>query len=625
MKRLFFLITAFIITASLAAGPIRKAELKSRKANTTAQTAATDNITSLDFQYYVGCYYSVGVPAEYYGILSTDESTKYNAANATMTTPAGSWVLYLDFFADPTSPVELPAGIYKEVDYSQTQDYSSFTYDPYYTRAARFDSEGRIDNVYILFGDVNVTKSGNTYTVTGKGVNEIDGSIIDISYTGVLPMSNVADVQTAYPQLKRNLTENVINEAMGIYYGNLLGNNTGVLQLGLTTAAYDKETGAMQGNGVEINTWLIGSLFKDAKKAHLIPGTYKIERTGERFSAYPGLEINYMGIPIVYGSYVRERDAQRYGADEPSVYGYLKEGTILIEEVEQGYHIVIDAMTNLGFVIKADYTGGLGPILDQHTDTGGAAVVSTLEEDVDLDLDYMPRAHVMSNGIINGCQSFILDIGGDTSYEEKFYWEHYDEAHDAMRIEFLLAPNATEIQEGTYSVLEDRHNPACYKPFKLEQGYFTAPTDHDSGGYPSGTRYMGFYKYLYMDHHAPAAAGTVGVTKNADGTYTFVIDIQDDGNFFVRGKWTGELVLHYNANDLDAIDGIPASDPYLIDNDNSSLSLGGIDASTRVTVTSLSGATVFSAVGASRIDISSLTPAVYILSVGNQAIKFIKK
>ena len=622
MKKLLFIIALVAMAGTAAADSVRKMTAR----QTAPSAVQAESATALNFEYYVGCYYTAGAPAEYYGILSTAESAKYNAADATMSIPAGEWALYLDFYSDATSPVALPEGTYREADYELIQDYSPFTYDPYYTRAARFDKKGKIDKVYILTGDITVTKSGNTYTVTGRAYCETDKTdIVDISYTGVLPMSNVADTQTAYPQLRHNIDPFDAKQAVGIYYGDIIGNNTGVLQVGLTTAAYDTETGAMQGEGIEINAWLVSSLFKDPANAALVTGTYTIERTAERFSAYPGMEIDYMGIPIVFGSYVRERDTKRYGTEEPSVYGYLTEGTVVVELATGGYHIAVDGVTNLGFTVKADFTGNLSAIIDQHVETGGGAVVSTLEQDVDLDLAYMPRAHVMDHGLINGCRSYVLDIGGDTQYEEAYYWEHYDEGHDAMRIEFLVEPDAQGIDEGTYTVLEDRHNPAYYKPFKLERGYFTAPTEHDNGGYPSGTRYMSFYKYLYMDHLSPAMSGTVGVTRNDDGTYTFSINVQDDGNFFVRGEWTGPLVLHYDPANLNGIGTTDATRPWLIDADNRTLTLGGIDKDTRVSLHALSGAQVFAATGASRIDISSLAPAVYILRMGDTAVKIVKK
>ncbi|MDE7125667.1 MAG: T9SS C-terminal target domain-containing protein, partial [Muribaculaceae bacterium] len=491
---------------------------------------------------------------------------------------------------------------------------TTMTFDPDYSYLAYYDADGNhnMSDEWTI-SNITVKKIAIGYTVTAT-VN-YNGSSSVISYSGAIDMIDSRAPASVFNQIKSNLNL-TLDGAYAVYDGNLYNSNTGSMYINLYDHAFNPETGGMIEDGFSLALQVFGKLFSDSSNATLDPGTYTVARNFSRYSWYPGTEIQYMGMTGLMGCYAKERNSVKYSDNYG--YSYLSEGTIVIENMgDEVFKITVDAVTTLGHSVKGTFQGKV-PVVDQSDDSKGSSI-STLEDDVVLDIAKIKQGHLWNNGIKNGNQLFILDIGSPSGRDTEL-----DNGGDIIRMEFVVPSGEKHLLPGTYTVMEEKWD-SMYTPFKLAKGRFEGTS---SGGTDlTGTRYMHFIegRNYIMDQYAPAYYGTVGVSKNADGTYKFNIALVCDAYFHIDGEWEGPIELMYD----------PATGLDDITSDNNGLGIEFVNNSTlRVTgAETLAGATLYTSTGIAIpctidgdcINISTLPYGVYILNVNGKTIKFIKR
>lgn len=551
-----------------------------------------------------------GKPSNYYLIFASREDASYSRDNGVEI--KDGYALFVDLYAPSSFPIDLPVGTY-----TLSEDNLNMTYDPYYSYMTYYNAEGKGAEEWLVEDVVSVTKdSDGAFTITVKVRNNSSSSTV--TFKGSLAISDSATPSSAFTQIRENLDLNLTAGGYGIYDGNLYNSNTGSMYINLFEKAYEEESGKMLENGYALALQVFGKLFTDSKSSTLEPGTYTVATNFARGTWYPGREIEYMGMTGLMGSYVRCLNPDKYS--DKYAYSYLSSGTIVIEDAgNQEFKITVDAVTTLGHTVKATFQGKV-PTFD-YSDGKGPSALSTLEDDVDLDLAKIKQAHAWNNGIKNGHQTFLVDIGSPSGRDKEL-----DNGGDIMRIEFVVPSGERYLLPGTYTVMDEKWE-SCYAPYLLGKGYFVAT---GAGGSDlSGTRYMHFIedRFYILGHYAPADRGTVGVTKNADGTYKFDIALMCDANFHIDGSWSGPVELMYNPEEITGIDDITS--------DSEGVGIEFVDINTlRVTgVANLESAKLYDTKGTSMpcimngdcLDISVLPYGVYILNINNKTVKFIKK
>lgn len=482
--------------------------------------------------------------AEYYMLCSTT-GAQYDPASGEIYAPKGM-LLYLDLFAKPNAGSGIPVGTYTAGD-----GKSAFTYDKEYTYISVLDDKSQPKNEIAITGEITVTNpTGDVYQITTPVI--INGKEKIARFRGTFKFDNAQQTTDAFYQLKYDV-DTKFNGGFGLYYGNLMQANTGNMVLRLYTGKFDNYTGAMLEPGYCVELMLFGPLFSDPKDAEVAPGTYTVARNFAKNTWFPGMDANYMGQALTFGTFLQEvREDPSFG-DQGYAWAYASSGTITIEDIGgKARRITLDMKSKTGYAIRGTYEGEL-PITDVSDDKKGA-VVSTLTEDLALNIGYIKEGHIWHTGDQYGCRSFTVDLGNDSGRDEFMANEvrTNEKGADCMRLEFLTDTDAAELPAGIYQVMEENYT-TYYKPGRMRQGYFA------NGGELTGTRWMHLrhenYErpYFYMDGLAPAVAGTITVERPGkyadDGkeVYIFRIDLIDDADFLITGEWEGPVSLEYDS------------------------------------------------------------------------------
>ena len=553
--------------------------------------------------------------ANYYLAVSSNESTVYNTSTGIVAMNGSGYIMAIDLYGTlaDTKPIRIPAGTY-----NRSNDTKAFTYyaDSEVSYLMYYNDFGNATASYPLDGavEVTVTESG-TYTISASA--SIDGKKVTMEYVGQLGFDNTEETPYVWPQLRQNIDCTFTN-AVAVYDGNLFGSNTGEFYLNLADGELYADNGAIkQPNTTRIAIMLFDVLFSESGNAYVMPGTYNPGRNFRRKTWYPGMEMDYLGNTFPFGTYVQKHCPDMY-ADSDFGYSYVTDGTIEIARDDNGvYDITVDCLTSYGHTVKGTFHGEI-PVVDQSSASSGPASISTLEHDVVCDLEQIPVARLQYNGLGGDpkvCHRLVLDIGSPSGKDQPLV----DNGGDIIRFEILQSSDKPYLVEGTYTVLMDKWE-GYFAPFGMLPGYF-AKNDL------TGTRYMHFIegRYLVMDHLAPAMEGTLGVTKNADGTWTFKFSLIDDAYFTIDGEWTGPVEYTYNPGTIMASTISPDSaetQPRLERLGNNRVRVANLPEGTDVSGFSTSGATVQAQAGPDGvIDLSDLPGGVYIIQAAGKSFK----
>lgn len=609
MKKTLLLLTLLFATMALpvaAQGKLVKKHvsmqlLKKRGNGTTAVLRAPKAATTVNLGnqvlagYYPAASSGIEGKENYYLVLSDNDNVTYDVNEGTITATNAN-VAILDLYANDGAGAVLPVGTYAGGN-------GDLMYDTDYSFVQNFDASGSGDDGTDIAGGISVGKTGDTYTISFN-----DGNGTSYVFEGGISLTDMsASGTTVYPQITTDIKDAVFTGGIAYYYGNLMESNTGNMVLNLYSGEYDPETGGMTGKGLDLVVNLFNRLFGDPTQATVIPGTYTMARNFHKDTFYPGMEIDYMGLTVLMGTYVKRRKAVT-GLDTDYDYCYIADGTITITEGEKEgtFDLVIDCTTDRGYKVTGTAKGITFPVTDK-SESNTKDVDSNLTDDVALNFDRVAKSRIYSLGFQSGCQLFTVDLGSPSGKDDP----DGKGDQDLLRLEFQTPNGSKYLPEGTYTMMEQSHTwTNLYAPFQLTRGYFD-----DLGG-RTGTRYEHFREcpdpetrlWWVVDKYATIYAGTVGVTKTDDTHYKFVIDLYDGNGFKVSGTYDSEMEYCYNPEEIVAgIGGVTADDASTVE----VYSTGGILLKKANTTPAES--------------VSGMPNGVYIVKSGSKTTKIVKK
>lgn len=506
--------------------------------------------------------------ANYYFVATSVES-HFDSTTGELQMNSG-YALMIDFYAAPSDPIHLAPGVY-----TPSSSNEPFTYDPTYTDFQYMQTDGTV-NHYGVTGNIIVECNEETGLYSVRLEDPIYTRTISmysyylrVSYVGDMGFRGAHTETQFWPAITRNINE-TFTGALAVYRGDEMDSSTGCTWLYVFTAPFDDETGALKGPGLEIRMFIFNRLFGDPSQAEVVPGTYTVARNFKKETFFPGMEINYMGSTLPYGSMAYETD----GNEANDKVAYITGGSYTVEcdGTTGDYTLTLDLVTSLGYHITGTYTGPI-KVVDRHVEKT-KVVISTLEEDLQMDLSRIKTMEVYRNifteekyagtsyvsastfylsDVANqmGLTHYTLDLGygadaevigtddaGNTLYGK--------DGGDLMRLELLTEQENKMFPDGTYEIMEEKVslNPGQMAPWKGVPGYFLP------AGELGGTRWAhnapNAYadRYWHWDGHAPAADGKFTLRHTPDGTYTVDVALIDDGGFEITGQWTGPV--HFN-------------------------------------------------------------------------------
>lgn len=549
-------------------------------------------------------YYEAAASGEtgfenYYILLSDKDDVSYDATTGS-TNAKNATVVALDLYAPEGTGIELPAGKYG-VDEGDLHYGSDNTY------AENYDATGTGDMGTSVVGDITITKKevegeNSVYTLSFADENGVN-----YTYEGELSFTNMSTGgSNVYPQITTDINTTFKSSGIGNYYGNLMESQTGNMVINLYDGDFDPETGGMTGKGHNLVINLFNRLFGDPKQATIVPGVYKVARNFKVDTFFPGMEVDYMGITMIMGSYVKRRKAVT-GLDTDYDYCYLADGTITITagEKEGTFDFDIDCVTDRGHKVKGT-AKGVSFTYNDLSENNDKDVDSNLDSDVELNFDRVAKSRIYSLSVQNGVQIFTVDLGSPSGKDDV----DGKGDMDLLRMEFQAAEGSRYLPEGTYTLMQDSHLYTNeYAPFMMTRGYF------DAQGGRTGTKYEHFRKnpdpvtrlWWVVDKFATVYSGTVGVSKTDDFHYKFIIDLYDGKGFHISGEFNKEMEYYYAP---DAVTGI--SNVAFNKND-------------KLEVYSMGGQLLQTLEGSSVNNLSNLPSGIYLVKTNNKTIKIVKK
>ncbi len=573
------------------------------KAKPVADAQAT-TLTSVVAAYYTKA--STGVVLDnYYLVLSDKSDATYDDAQGSIDATDAK-VITLDLYGPATGSTILPAGEYVA---DGSVDDAEQVYDPDYSFADYYNANGKsLSDPPLITGNVSVTKNTDgTYTLTFA-----DAEGTSYTYTGALSFYDRNGSNTVYPQITTDVNT-TFTGGLAFYHGNLMESNTGNIYINLYDCDFDDTTGAMNGKGFNLSICAFNRLFGDPAQAKIVPGTYTVARNFNVNTYFPGMEIDYSGITVLMGTYIKQRKAMS-GADSDYAFGYITDGTITITDGDESgtYNFEVDCTTDRGHKIKGTAKNISFNIIDMSDDDTKSAV-SNLDHDVTLDLDYIKTARAYYTGRQNGVNVFVVDIGSPSGKDGN--------EGDLFKMEFQTSTSASELPAGTYELMEENHLwTNLYAPYKLTQGYF------DNYGELIGTRYWHFAKdrYQVVDTFASVITGRVGVEVLENKNYKFTIDCADGRGFLIQGEWTGPLELNYDT--ATAIESLSDDKKVGVYVSGSTVSVSGAAADDKVSIYAADGQLVAEGKGNGPIQTGTLGGGLYIVKVADKVTtKFVMK
>ena len=561
-----------------------------------AQTAMTHVVAS----YYTEASDATGGSENYYLVVADKSNAVYNVTEGTIQATNAN-VAAIDFYAPSGTGKDLPSGVYKA-------NSGNLYYDADYSYTTKYGMTGKPGKENAIDGDVAVTKNADdTYTVVFSDANGIE-----YTYTGTLSFVDMNTSTSVYPQIPTDINT-TFTGGMAYYHGNLMESNTGNIYINLYDCAFDPETGNMQGTGYDLAICAFNRLFGDPKPATIMPGTYTVARNFKSETFFPGMEIDYNGMTVLMGTYVKRRKSLS-GADSDYDYAYITDGTIVITDGEEAgtFDFQIDCTTDRGHKVKGTAKNIAFTIVDVSDDKE-KSVESNLDHDVELDLAYVPKARAYFLGNQNGVNVFTVDIGSPSGMDGT--------EGDILRMEFQTKPGTAYLPSGTYELMENDHLwTNLYAPYKMTRGYF------DEVGGRTGTRYEHFARERYnvVDTFAFVYSGRVGVEQLAGEEYKFNIELADGHGFLIQTEWSGPMELCYNPET--SIDDVVADGGSILSFvDERTLAVNAALDGEKVRLYSVDGQLLLTT-DKNIVDVSQLASGVYVVKVGKKlTTKIVKK
>lgn len=604
MKKILLIISALFATiagtADIQAQPVIKAKkigVPTTGVTLNTKSRAAQNTKIMPFN--IGNYYEAGETDNFYMMFSDNKDAAYDGTSGTVNAQNCD-ILYLDVYAVHAADGNLPVGEYAPgVDGGEPGTYSTE-----YSYVATYDADGNVASYADLKGNLVITKNSD-------GDYDISVGTDGATYNYVGPVKfRSNDNAFVYDQINADVVvDESFKTGLGNYEGNLFQSKTGNMYINLYNVDIDTETGAMNGPGFNIAISAFNTLFSDPKKATVRPGVYTMARNFKRETFYPGMEVTYMEMTIPFGSYVKQLKP-----DGNNYYAYITDGTITITQAEDGtYGFVFDCVTADGHTLTGS-TSGVTFTINDLSDDKPVAVVSTLEEDHELDLDYVKKCYTYKFDDENGCGVFVAFIGMPSGIDGT--------EGDLFRMEFLTEPGSDALPVGTYELMEENHlYYNLYAPYKLVQGYF------NNDGALIGTRYLHYEegRNCVMDQLAPIVSGSISVEQPEEGQVKFTIDTYDDAENRIYGTWQGSVSPSNIITGISELQATGRKDICISQVSNNVWLLHGLENNDNVRVYNTGGALVSSSKGAV-LNTGNLVPGVYVVKAADmKPIKIVKK
>lgn len=551
----------------------------------------------------------------YYAIFSNDENAKYNANTGDITAPAGSYTFVIDCYNHtPEDGVYLPEGIYTAIDNGASE--RAFGYTTEYSMLDYYDENGNRSSTQLV-NPIEVSRDNSgRYTITTT-INTNAGDI-NVTYSGPLSFGSSTEKPTVYPQITHDVNVTLDKGGVSFYQGVPDGSYQGVSYLNLFNVNFDATNGYMNGAGFNLCMMIAHKRFTKRDDYKVCPGTYTNATSFERDTWYPCREIDFMGVVVPFGSYIRELKIEN--GERNYTYAYLKTGEFTIEDNGDGtYKGTLNAETTLGYTVTATWSGAIALNTENAT---FKATISDLTDDVELDFSKLEIGRIYHQGIKGGCRTFIVDLGSPSGKDEGI-----NEGGDLLRMEFLADAKHHLLQPGLYTVVPRRWNEyelragGTYEPMSLNKGYFSET------GAQIGTRYAHFRpgSYCVYDMVGPAEEGWIRVETQDYENYQFTIDLRDDAGFKITGFWDKPIEYNYSPDAvLKEISGIEATEAEgtsisaVVEGENLFVINAG---NAPLAVYSLDGTMLLSTTADKMIPTSQFGKGIYILKVKNSTLK----
>ncbi len=194
----------------------------------------------------------------------------------------------------------------------------------------------------------------------------------------------------------------------------------------------------------------------------------------------------------------------------------MKSGTVNIESTgDKTYKIVAELTAADDVVIRLDYT------VDLNATEGVTLEDKSFHSDLDgLYTQEIGQVKLINKGDImgRGVNVWDMTIWGDGATEGPDLTQPNGTGKGTMTDIRFYTPSDVLSPEGEYEVSSSTYR---YKANTVEPGSKSA------GSAPNGT-WIYFYKDGIITTNAPAASGTMTITKNSDGSYALKYDFKDD-------------------------------------------------------------------------------------------------
>lgn len=614
MKKVLLPLFSLLIAVSVSAAAFKKPMAVNRQ---NMKPMTEDVADVLQMNYLITALYNNSdykVP-NYYIILTDSESAKYDSNTGSISAPSGSYALILDLFNHtPEDGVYLLPGTYTMLADDYTEAPFGFTHE--YSMLNLYDPEyGQIS--LQLENPIEVVRHENgQYDIST--IIEVEGDKIELRYSGPIVMGSSNDRGTVYTQINHNITGNLDKGGVAYYQGVTDISSQGVSQYDIYGVDYDPVTGYMNGEGYVLSMLVAHKRFNKSAAYEVCPATYTNANNLARDTWYPAREIDYMGYVIPFGSYVKKLEV--INGERVYSFAYLKTGTFTVEDNGDGtYKGTLEAETTLGYHVSLTWSGSM------ELDTKNAqftAVVSDLEDDVELDFTNLDHGRIYHSGFQGGCRTFIVDLGSPSGKDAGI-----NNGGDLLRMEFLVDKKDHVLYPGIYTVVPRRWNSneliagGMYEPGSLNKGYF------GNNGDQIGTRYAHFKQdsYCVYDMVGPAEEGSVTVDTEDFQTYEFTIDLMDDGGFKITGYWNKPIEYCYDPESLQ--DEVMAIGEIGSDADGVRVIVEGSNlfvmnaGNAPVAVYDVYGRQVLTATAEKTISTSGLAKGIYVVTVKNKSIK----
>lgn len=309
----------------------------------------------------------------------------------------------------------------------------------------------------------------------------------------------------------------------GSYYGDDYSNNAGEMMYQLFII--DNEV-LWEPNSSYYNITIFGGEPADMNSIAPPAGTYTM-------SPAAGTDVTSQGTISKNQSNTNAYIYNEYGTYSRKLFS---SGTFVITENGDSFTIDIVLTDTYNATHHVTYSGPIALVDErQPEEPDEPDGQSNLKADVDLNAvmtNISARGYYWGSSRFSGLSEYVVSLSGDNN--NKY-------------VEFsVLLPSsntfADGLQTGTYEISDSNTENT------VTAGYLEETT---SWGVTSMTPKGGYYYdnstgYYYPDKTVGLfTSGTVSVTDNNDGTYTFVIDVYDDNGYAMKGDFT----LAYNPTD----------------------------------------------------------------------------